>query len=49
MDAFDYDVAIAGLGEISDSTVSEGELALIKAYLADILKELLMQASNDKE
>ncbi len=49
MKEFDYDVSITASGEISESAVSEGELVLVKAFLADILKELLIQASNDKE
>jgi hypothetical protein len=46
---FDYDVSIVASGEVNESVVSEGELVLVKAFLADILKELLRQASNDKE
>lgn len=49
MKEFDYDVSIAASGEVSENAVSEGELVLVKAFLADILKELLIQASNDKE
>lgn len=45
----EYDIAVDFRTEIEADSVTAGELTLIRAYLPDILKELIMLAHNDKE
>jgi hypothetical protein len=45
----EYDITVDFRTEIEPDSVTAGELTLIRAYLPDILKELMVLAHNDKE
>jgi hypothetical protein len=45
----EYDITLDYKSDTEPDSVTAGELALIRAYLPDILKELMMLAHNDKE
>lgn len=46
---FEDEVDMRASAEFDDKAVKGDELVLIKSFLGDILKELVIQAENDKE